>query len=255
MAPCSLVSLGALVTRAASCLRPCVVPARICSMTSRRQPGADRGQPRLDLAGRLVGADGDGLLRQHVAGVQRHRHADDGDAGLRFAAEDGPGDRRRPTVFRQQRAVDVDAALRRHGQHVARQDLAVGGDDEQVGPPFAELGDPFRRVNALGLEDGDAVGQGDFLHAAAGLARGTADGAAVAVGLRDQADDRIGAGQQGVERRLGEEAGPHHDDAHGRPPRDAFRRSLPGPSASFRSRRRAGCRRAPGRGRSRARSP
>ena len=38
---------------------------------------------------------------------------------------------------------------------------------------------------------------------------------AFAVGLRDQADDGVRAGQQGLERRFGEEAGSHHDDAHG----------------------------------------
>ena len=45
--------------------------------------------------------------------------------------------------------------------------------------------------------------------------QGTALLPAVAVRLRDQADDVFAGVEQGLEGRFGEGAGPHHDDSHG----------------------------------------
>src|SRR5262249_37425755 len=102
-------------------------------------------------------------------------------------------------------------------QHVAGEYLPVGGHDQQLGPERLEPGDALGGVDALGLEDGDVVLQGDLLHADAGLARGAALLAGRAVRLGDQAGDGVRAGEQGLEGGLGEGAGAHHDDAHGVP--------------------------------------
>ena len=62
----------------------------------------------------------------------------------RLAVIDGPGDRGGAAILRQQRGVDVDAAVRRDRQHVVRQDLPVGGDDEQFGLQRLEFADALR---------------------------------------------------------------------------------------------------------------
>src|SRR5437764_162113 len=72
----------------------------------------------------------------------------------------------------------------------------------------------FLSVNTLWLEDGDAAVQGEGLHPLAHLARAAALLPDRAVGLREQADDRLGALEQGLERRLGEQAGAHHHQTH-----------------------------------------
>ena len=55
-------------------------------------------------------------------------------------------------------------------QHFLRQDLPVGRDDEQVGLQAAEHRHAFGRVDALRLEDGNALLGRDLLHPAADLA-------------------------------------------------------------------------------------
>ena len=65
--------------------------------------------------------------------------------------------------------MDVDAAAGRDAQHVARQDLPVCRDDEQVRRKCLEAGDAFRRVDALRLENGYVVLVRDRFHAAACL--------------------------------------------------------------------------------------
>jgi hypothetical protein len=57
------------------------------------------------------GAMGSAFHEQHVAGVQPSVHLHDGDAGLSVARLDGAVDRRGPAPARQQRGVDVQAAL------------------------------------------------------------------------------------------------------------------------------------------------
>ena len=101
------------------------------------------------------------------------------------------------------------------GQHLSREALAVGGHDEQVGGQGAQGGHHFGALDALRLQHGDGLFLGDGLHAAARLARGAAFLSGGAVGLGDQADDGVRAGEQGLEGGLGKGAGPHHDDAHG----------------------------------------
>src|SRR5205823_6928739 len=113
-----------------------------------------------------------------------------------------PGDRGGAAVFRQQRRVHVDAAPGRRGEDVFREDLAVSGDDEQLGPERLDAGDAFGRVDALGLQDGDAARDGEVLHALAGLAGRAALLAGGAVRLRHEADDLVRAVEQGLKRRL-----------------------------------------------------
>ena len=99
-------------------------------------------------------------------------------------------------------------------QHVVVEDLAVGGDHQQVRLPRAELGNALGGVDALGLVDGDAALLGNGLHASADLARRAARRAHRPVRLRHQTHDGTSGVKQCPERRLREGAGAHHDNSH-----------------------------------------
>ena len=78
------------------------------------------------------------------------------------------------------------------GQHVLRQNLAVGGDDEQVGLPApAVAATPSGVLMLSGWKTGTPLFLGDGLHAVAGLAGGAAFLADGAIRLRHQADDLV----------------------------------------------------------------
>ena len=155
------------------------------------------------------------FLKDHVAGVEAGRHLDDRHAGLRLAVEDGVGDRGRAAVLRQQRGVDVDRAARRHREHVLREDLPVGRDDEQIGPQLAELRQPFGRVDALGLDDRHAAAAAMFAmplpvwRVLPRLLPASRSGC-VTRPTTSPAERR----EQRLERRLGERPGAHHHDSH-----------------------------------------
>ena len=73
------------------------------------------------------------MLHQARTGIELRRHVDHGDAGLGFAVVDGPIDRRRPAIFRQQRGVQIDAAQARQRQRFPRKNLPVVAHDKQIG--------------------------------------------------------------------------------------------------------------------------
>ena len=139
--------------RASSCgvsRRAARAPVDRASTTSRSR--AESREVALDLVARLVRADRPMHRRQHRPGVERLHDAHDRDAGLALAGDDRAVDRRRAPVARQQRRVDVDHAEARHGQERVGQDLAVRGDDAEVGAPGArarrETPDPSARPAA-----------------------------------------------------------------------------------------------------------
>ena len=80
-------------------------------------------------------------------------HVDHGHAGLRFAVIDGPIDRRRAAVLRQQRGVQVHAPETCRGQRGRRQDLPVVADHQQIGPEIGQSPLRLRRIDVLGIED------------------------------------------------------------------------------------------------------
>ena len=82
------------------------------------------GQANFQFPGGFIRADVNGLLRQHVAGVERDGHANDGNAGSSIAMIDRPGHRGGAAIFWQERGVNVDSSLRRDRQHVAGKDLS-----------------------------------------------------------------------------------------------------------------------------------
>ena len=107
--------------------------------------------------------------------------------------------------------MDVDTSLEGNRQNVARENLAVGGYHQQIGLERLKSGDSFRRIDALGLKNGNVMLQGDGFHAAADLAGAAALLTDGAVRLRDQTDHRMRSLQKRRKCRLGESAGAHHD--------------------------------------------
>src|SRR5207249_7920411 len=110
-----------------------------------------------------------GFLRQHVAGVESNRHANDRYASPAFTVVNGPSHGSGAPIFWQERGMNVDSSLRRHRQHVAGKDLTISSYDQQIGLKGSKPGDAFWRVNAVRLLDRDIVLYSDGLHAAAGL--------------------------------------------------------------------------------------
>ena len=106
----------------------------------RHQVGTELGQAIRELARRRVGSDGDPLGQGDRAGVEAGLHAHDHDPGLRVAGHDRPLDRGGAAPARQQRGVQVEAAVPGYGEEGARQDLTIGNDHDDVGRSAAKLG-------------------------------------------------------------------------------------------------------------------
>ena len=119
--------------------------------------GAERGQARLQDAGGVVGArSATRLAEQHGAGVEAGVHLHDGDAGVVVAGFDRALDRRRAAPARQQRGVDVEAAVARQREQPGRQDQAVGGDDDRRrAPPRQRVARAARRRRRSGRRGAD----------------------------------------------------------------------------------------------------
>ncbi len=129
----------------------------------RNERSAQRRQPGLQVARGLVGVDGGSGDVEHAAGVDPGAHQDHGYSGLGLPALDGPGDRRGASECRKDRAVQVDPPQSSRPQRFGGEDLAVGGGHEEVGPEAPKHGKPFRSVDVLRLQNGDApVGRGDL---------------------------------------------------------------------------------------------
>ncbi len=118
--------------------------------------GADRGQALGQAARCVVVADRLSPGQEHRAGVHALVELHDGDAGLLLAADDRPLDRRGPAVRGQERRVHVDAALREGVEHGARQDLAVGDDDGEIGVGGAQRLGHLGRAGRARLQHRDA---------------------------------------------------------------------------------------------------
>src|SRR5579884_2150898 len=135
----------------------------------KRQSCSQRSQSCLDIACCFVASNINRFLSEHVARIKRYGHFDNRDAGARLAVINGPGDGSGAAVFRQERGVDVNAAVRRHSEDIAREDLTVSGDDEEIRLERLQGSDAFGCVDALRLKDGNAMFLSDGFHAASGL--------------------------------------------------------------------------------------
>jgi hypothetical protein len=103
-----------------------------------QKSGAQIGQISLDDVTGFVGANGPSHFGEHAARVECGHHTHDGDAGLRHAIDHGSLHRRRTAISRQKRRMNVDHPEPRETQQALGDDLAVRGDDAEIGRPFRQ---------------------------------------------------------------------------------------------------------------------
>ena len=159
---------------------------------------AERGEPPRPARPRSPRADLRRLLEQDGAGVEPLVHPHRRHPGPRVAGGDGGLDRRGAAPARQQRGVEVDAAVARQVEQRAREDLAEGDDHGDVGrrapPPRpgtrergrARAASPRRPCSRAQRATGGSCGS----LAAAGRARRLGDDAHRRPPRRDQGGER-----------------------------------------------------------------
>ena len=119
-------------------LRRVAAPVGFCRQRNREWSAASSSAPSCasrscSVAESSSGPDGRAALRDNGAGVEPGVHFHDGDAGLGVAIGNRPLNRRRAAIFRQQRRVNVQAAVARQIQDRRRQNLSVSHHDDEVG--------------------------------------------------------------------------------------------------------------------------
>jgi hypothetical protein len=136
----------------------------------------------------------------------------EGDAGLRITRLDGPMDGGGAAPARQEGGVDVDAAQARHVEHRLRQDQAVGGHHHDIRPRLRDGLARFPGFQVIRLGDGDAMGQGQFLHRTHFQFQAPPRRP---VRLGEHQGDVVARLDQGLEGGGGEIRGSGEDEAHG----------------------------------------
>ncbi len=164
----------------------------------------------MEFAEGLAGAHGRLLLEQDVPGIHALVHPHDRHAGPRLALNDGPVERRRSTVFREQRRVDIDAAQRREIEHLPRQELSEGGHGNQVRRQIPKGLQKGWVPHALRLEKKQPLRFRKGLHRRGRRLLASPPGP---VRLGHHADDRIPVSDENFQRRDGKLRRPHEDDA------------------------------------------
>src|SRR5213080_1273866 len=106
------------------------------------------------LAGIVLEQDRDRLLIDDVARIRPRHHVVQRRAGLALAFQDGPVDRRAPSVLRQKRAVHVEGATTGAVEQRLGQERAVIKGEDEVG---LEALEPALEPGGVGLRGGDHV--------------------------------------------------------------------------------------------------
>ena len=169
------------------------------------------GEEGCEGAGGAVIGDGDGAGDDDGAGIEPFIHAHDGDAGGGIAGENGGGDGGCAPPAWEQGGVDVDAAVLWQRQHGGRQNLAVGGDDDEVRLERGQLLNGGGGAQARGLVDGDIAFQGQRFRGRGGEAA-SAPGGAIRLGVDGDEPVSIDEAAEGGQ---GEVGRAHEDDTHG----------------------------------------
>ena len=111
----------------------------------------------------LLGVDGDFFAVQHIAGIQPLIHLHDGNAGLGVTVQHRPLHRGAAAILRQQRNVQVDAAIAGHFQHGLRQDAAIGHHHDLLRGEGTDVFILAAVPQGAGLEHRCAVRQSNLL--------------------------------------------------------------------------------------------
>ncbi len=176
--------------------------------------GAEFRKAFMKGAGRVVGVDRLGLLHEDVAAVHAGIHAHDGDAGNGVARVNAAVDRGRTAIAREKREVDVDAAKGRKREDLRPEELAVGHDDDDVGPPVCDLRPDVGGIHLFGRNDRQSKGEGGVFRLA-GLKTEFAPAWAVRLG-DDALNDESRRPVERAEDRAGDIGRTHEDDAERR---------------------------------------
>ena len=123
----------------------------------------------------LLGVDDDLFAVQHITGIQPLIHLHDGNAGLGVTVQHRPLHRSAAAIFRQQRNVQVDAAIAGHFQHGLRQNAAIGHHYDQFRGKGADIFILAAVPQGAGLEHRRAVCQSNLLDRRCGEHLFTAD--------------------------------------------------------------------------------
>ena len=124
---------------------------------------AEHGKAVVQLPGRFRLADGGERLQHHRSGVKPGFHLHDRHARFLIASKDGAVDWRSTAPTRQQRRMNVQAAISayfmRTVEHGLRQDQAVSRDHHDVGVERDKLGLRFGGFKCGRLKDRNAACQ------------------------------------------------------------------------------------------------
>ena len=94
--------------------------------------GAQRGEAVVQFAVGFVGQDRNALLKDDLAGVHARVHQHEADAGFAFALAQRRLNRRRTSILRQQRWVDVERTETRNRKQRRRQNASVRREREEI---------------------------------------------------------------------------------------------------------------------------
>src|SRR5688572_15386673 len=136
------------------------------------------------------------LLQDHRALVEAVGGPEDREPGLLLAARDGPVDRRRAAVLRQQRRVVLDGAVLRDPDELLRRELQHEGHDADVGGEVLHRLRGFRALQRRELEELESLLLRRDLHGV-GLR-------ALLLGCHEDARHGVAAREEGLEDRLAE---------------------------------------------------
>ena len=124
----------------------------------------------------LLGVDGDLFAVQNIAGIQPLVHLHDGNTSLSVTVQHRPLHRGAAAILRQQRNVQVDAAVAGHFQHGLRQDAAISHHHDQFRGKGADSVILAAVPQGAGLEHRRAVRQRNLLDRRCGEHLLAADG-------------------------------------------------------------------------------
>ena len=151
-----------------------------------QQFGPQCGQAIVERGGIVAITNGSGAIGQHGSGIQAGVHLHDRDASFGFALEQSPLNGRGAAIFRKKRGVDIKTAEARQVENCSRQNLTVGGDNDQVRGERAQLADKSFFTRFEGLENRQAKFQGPLFDSGKLQPKVAAFGA---IRLSDHGDD------------------------------------------------------------------
>ena len=125
--------------------------------------GTHSGNTVKQFAAGLLRVDGNLFAVQYIAGIQTLVHLHDGNAGLGVTVQHRPLHRSAAAILRQQRNVQVDAAVAGQFQHGLRQDAAIGHHHDQFRGKNADVFILAAVPQGAGLEHGCSVLQSHLL--------------------------------------------------------------------------------------------